>query len=227
MCGRYAFKLTWAQLHDLLAFGLFPESLNQQLQPSFNVAPTHDCAIVAQRDHQRELLLARWGFVPTWWSAAEPPKHTINARSETAGTSNMFRAAFKASRCLVPASGYFEWQTLPGGGKSPVFIARADQAPLLMGGVHACTANQPTFAVLTTSAPTGLEAIHDRSPVILEPEAAARWLDPATPPDEIQALCRPAADGVLTFHRVSKAVGNVRNNSPELIRPLPPETLFG
>ena len=222
MCGRYAFKLSWRELHDLLEFGIFPERLEHLLRASYNIAPTQPCPIVFRRDSDRVLELARWGFTPAWWTQPEPPKHTINARSESVATSRLFRAAFKSGRCIVPASGYFEWQLQPDGSKQPFYIFRADGAPLCMAGIHDRPHDGETFAILTTHAPHGLESLHDRSPVILEREHFAAWLDPATPLADIQALCRPAADGVLAFHPVSKAVGNPRNNSPELIQPAPP-----
>jgi putative SOS response-associated peptidase YedK len=221
MCGRFAFRLSWRELHDLLRFGVFPERLDQLIKASYNVAPTHECVIAHGSGAGRTLALSTWQFTPSWWDRPEPPKFTINARAETAASSPMFRAAFRSSRCVVPASGYYEWQARPDGTKQPVYIRRADGAPLIMGGVHAQRDCADTFAILTTGAPHGMEQIHARSPVILEPEDVDRWLADATGPAEVQAMCRPAPDGVLAWHPVSTAVGNVRNNGPQLIEPVP------
>lgn len=220
MCGRFAFKMTWRELHDLLRFGRFPPRLEAELKPSYNVAPTHTCVLLTTSGGERTLALSRWGFVPSWWKQPEPPRHAINARCETAATSGLFRGAFKASRCIVPVSGFFEWQVRPDATKQPVYISRADAQPLLLAGLHDEHEGADSFAILTTAAPHGLESVHDRSPVVLEPEDIDRWLSPDTPAADVQALCRPAADGVLRWHRVTTAVGNVRNNSPELIEPV-------
>jgi putative SOS response-associated peptidase YedK len=220
MCGRFAFKLSWRELYEALKFGRFPARFDEQLGFSYNIAPTHSAAIVYSEGTDRVLGLSRWGFVPAWWSQPEPPKHAINARSETAARSPLFRGAFKSGRCIIPASGFFEWQAQPDGSKAPFYIYRADGAPLLLAGLHDCRQGADSFAVLTTGAPAGMAPIHDRSPVIVEPENIGRWLDPASTAADVQSLCHPAADGVLAWHRVSKAIGNVRNNSPDLILPV-------
>jgi len=209
--------MTWRELHDLAKFGKFPARFDAEMKASYNVAPTHSMPIVHDEAGARVLAVSRWGFVPVWWKEAEPPRHTINARSETAATSGLFRGAFKAGRCIVPASGFFEWQAQADGSKTPMYITRADGAPLLFGGLHDCRDGADTFAILTTGAPHGFAAVHDRSPVILEPERVGEWLDASTPIAGIQALCAAAGDGVLQWHRVGKAVGNVRNNSADLI----------
>lgn len=220
MCGRYAFKMTWQEIHDLLAHGVFPARLEAMIRDSFNVAPTHSCLIVNNDGQERVGHEAKWGFVPSWWDKPEPPKHTINARTETVATSGMFRSAFKSSRCLVPASGYYEWQVQADGSKQPVFIHRADGKPKMMGGIRARRDDGDSFAILTTTAPHGMEAIHDRSPVIVEPETIDRWLAGTTDAAEVHGLCKPAADGILAWHKVDKAVGRVANNRPELMEPL-------
>lgn len=219
MCGRFAFKMTWREIHDLLAHGRFPPRLEAELQASYNVAPTHATPTIHRDGRDRVLELSRWGFVPSCWTRPELPSHTINARGETVATSNLFRGAFKSARCIVPASGYYEWMKTDAG-KRPQYISRADRGPLLMAGIHACYQDVDTFAVITTSAPHGMESIHDRSPVILEPEQLDAWLDGSTPAANVQAMVRPAADGVLAWHEVHAAVGNVRNNGSELIEPL-------
>ena len=220
MCGRISFKMTWKEIDDILALEEPEEiELPARFQPSYNIAPTMLHPIVHAVKTKRLMAMSKWGFVPSWWSSPQPPKHTINARSETAATTGMFKSAFQSSRCIVPASGYFEWQVQSDSSKQPFYIHRADSKPLLLGGLHAIHDGSDTFAILTTSAPHGLEHVHDRSPVVLEPEQVSTWLDSSTPVLTLQSLCKPAADGILAWHQVSKAVGNVRNNMPELILP--------
>ncbi len=224
MCGRKAFNFTWRELHDLLEHGKFPERYEREIRANYNAAPTHELPIIHAAGDGWVVTPSRWGFVPAWWNRPELPTHTINARAETIATSNMFRGAFKSGRCISPVSGYFEWQKLADGTKQPQFIYRADGKPMLLAGVHASRgegdACVDTYAVITTSAPHGMEHIHDRSPVVIEPEDVGRWLDSATPAAEVQSQCHPAPAGILMWHPVSKAVGSVKNNTPALIEPV-------
>lgn len=221
MCGRKAFNFTWKELYELLEHGKFPERYEREILRNYNAAPTHELPIIHAEDDHWVVTPSRWGFIPTWWSKPEPPTHTINARSESIATSNMFRGAFKSSRCVSPVSGYFEWQKLEDGTKQPQFIYRADGKPMLLAGIHAARGEGEgcvdSYAVITTSAPHGMEAIHDRSPVVIEPEHLDAWLDPVTPAAEVQAMVHPAPAGILAWHPVSKAVGSVKNKGPELI----------
>lgn len=221
MCGRKAFNLTWREIHDLLEHGVFPERFERLIRASYNVAPGHEMPIVFADAGERRVMFSRWGFTPVWWTKAEPPRHTINARAETVATSTMFKGAFRSARCIVPVSGYYEWQVQGDGSKQPFYIHRADEKPLLLAGIHACNGDADTYAVITTTAPHGMERLHERSPVVIEREDVGRWLDREAGMGEVQALCRPAADGVLMWHPVSKAVGNVRNDSAELVREVP------
>lgn len=219
MCGRFACDLGWDRICAALAVDDRPPASDEPAL-SFNVAPTHACSIVRSADGRRILRVARWGFVPSWWTRPEPPRHAINARSETVATSGLFRGAFRAGRCVAPALGFYEWRTLADGSRWPVFIHRADGAPTLLAGLSAQGPSGETFAILTTTAAPGLEDVHDRSPVILEPEQVRAWLDPATPEAAALALCVPAAAGVLAWHSVGRAVGNVRAGGPGLIEPV-------
>ncbi|MGD9688309.1 MAG: SOS response-associated peptidase family protein [Phycisphaerales bacterium] len=227
MCGRYTHKFTWRELHDLLSLGVFPARLEIP-GSSFNVAPTHMVPVLRRCDGsqagesgepgQIEGLLARWGFIPAWWREESPPDHTINARAEGVAASRMFSAALKGSRCVVPASGFYEWQGKKPP-KTPLYITRADGKPMLFAGLLSLHKGMPTMAILTTSASEEIAPIHDRMPVVLEPEEAPAWLDPDSPPERIQALMDPAAAGTLVSHAVSPRVNSPRNNAPDLIEP--------
>jgi putative SOS response-associated peptidase YedK len=177
----------------------------------------------------RELHVARWGLVPSWAKDVSIGARLINARVETAHEKPAFRRAFASRRCLVPADGYYEWQAGDDGGKQPHFIHPADGGVLAMAGLYEVwrSADAPggrllTFTVITTEATDDVGRIHDRMPMLVEPDRFAAWLDPALDhPDEVRSLLVPAAAGRLKSHPVSTAVNNVRNNGAELVKPAP------
>ncbi len=213
MCGRATHKFTWKEIYELLEQGIFPVRLEAQLAASYNLAPTQSAPIVRKIDGHLEGLLAQWGLRPAWSTGKLAP---INARAETVETSPMFRAAFRARRCLVPVSGFYEWQALDKKTKQPWYIYRADGKPLLFAGLWELGGEKDSarenFTIITTRANDFMGQIHDRMPVILEPEQAHAWL---RAPEA--ALLAPAADGVLTAHRVSTRVNSPKNNDPSLI----------
>jgi putative SOS response-associated peptidase YedK len=183
------------------------------------------------RWRQGELTIdeLRWGLVPRWAKDETLAANCINARCETVADKPMFRDAFQYRRCLVPADGYFEWQKTDQG-KLPWRFVRRDRQPLLLAGLWDSwrPPDAPdgqmveTYAVLTTT-PNGDSAhVHSRMPVILEPEAAARWLDPGMDKENLQALCASSPDGLLEAYRVSTVVNSSRNDSPECVLREPP-----
>jgi putative SOS response-associated peptidase YedK len=177
----------------------------------------------------RELRVARWGLVPFWAKDVSIGARLINARVETAHEKPAFRRAFALHRCLVPADGYYEWQATENGGKQPHFIRPADGGVLAMAGLYAVwrSPDAPggrllSCTVITTEATDDVGRIHDRMPMLVEPDRFGAWLDPAlTHPDEVRSLLVPAAAGRLESHPVSTAVNKVTNNGPELVRPAP------
>jgi len=194
----------------------------------------------------RELRVVRWGLVPFWAKDPKIGSRLINARAETVAAKPAFRQAFKRRRCLLPADGYYEWQRpdgssqdepggrAGGGAKQPYFITRGDGGPLAFAGLYELwrDAELPddherawlwTATIITTSAPDDLGRIHDRMPMVIEPERWADWLDPAAnDPADLAALLAPAAVGGLVSYPVSTAVNSVRNNGPELIKRIEP-----
>jgi putative SOS response-associated peptidase YedK len=209
MCGRATHKFTWKEIYELLEQGIFPVRLEAELAASYNMAPTQSAPIVRQTDGHLEGLLAQWGLRPAWATEKLAP---INARAETVETSPMFRAAFRARRCLVPVSGFYEWQVLDKKTKQPWYIYRADGKPLLFAGLWEMHSARENFTIITTRANPFMGLVHDRMPVVLEPEQAHAWLRSSDP-----ALLRPAADGVLAAHKVSTRVNSPKNNEPSLI----------
>ena len=245
MCGRFVSARKRLELleefsieRDRVADGPDPEP-----GPDYNVAPTRRVYAVMERPARddepeaRELRTVRWGLVPSWAKDASGGGRLINARAETVAVKPAFRRAFARRRCILPADGYYEWQAVSSDGgkprKQPYFIYRADGGALAFAGVYelwrdeAWTADHErawlwTAAIITTQATDDVGQIHDRMPMVIARDHWADWLDPDhTEPGQLQATMLPAMAGGLTSHPVSTAVNFVRNNGPELIRPLP------
>lgn len=222
MCGRMAHKeLTWAELAEWMR-GLAPGA--GVIETRYNVPPTAMIPIV-RRLPDGSLCgdLARWGLIPPFhkgslkdWKAT-----TINARVESVASAPSFRTAYRHGRCLVLASGYYEWQVRDGV-KHPHFISPAGNAPALIMAGLASAVRLPdyeglTCAVLTEPARPGLDGIHDRMPVMMGLDAVDDWLGGGP----LEALPRLPV-GALRWHEVGRAVGSVRHEGPELIEPLDP-----
>ncbi|MEP7091907.1 MAG: SOS response-associated peptidase [Nocardioidaceae bacterium] len=250
MCGRYASS---RRPEDLVEeFEIDRVEVKETLQPDFNVAPTKQVYAVLQRPAkgedraddapaERQLRTLRWGLVPFWAKDPSIGGRMINARMETVAEKPAYRRAFASRRCLLPADGYFEWypteqQTMAGKPvKQPFFIRPADGGVLAMAGLYEIWHDKTraeddperflwTCTVLTTSAEDSLGHIHDRMPLLVEPDRWSAWLDPAASGvDDLTSLLVPAAPGRLEAYPVSTAVNNVRNNGPELLDALAPE----
>ena len=217
MCGRFASTLAPDMIRALFATqGAVPN-----IAQSWNVAPTQDAMVVRRHppSGERRLDLLRWGLIPSWTPDLKAARKPINARSETAAGSGMFKGALAARRCLVPADAFYEWQTVADG-KQPYAIARRDHAPVTFAGIWEGWRSPDgevvrSFAILTTSANTTMRVLHERMPVILEPQDWPVWLGEA--PGDPASLMRPAADDVLELWPVSRAVNSVRNNGANLL----------
>lgn len=246
MCGRYAAAKDAAILVEEFRVDRPP---TQELAPDYNVAPTKQVYVVADRIDkvsaltQRELAVAKWGLVPSWAKDPKIGNRMINARWESVAEKPAYRRAVAKRRCLLPADGYYEWYTPTGPDaeltakgkprKQPYFIHPADGSTLAMAGLYewwqdpALPREDPnswlrTTTIITTSATDDLGVIHDRMPMCVRPSEWDDWLSPnLTGSDEVLGLLAPAAPGWLVAEPVSADVNNVRNNSPELIRPVP------
>ena len=223
MCGRFV-QAQSAQSYAA-HFGAVV-ALDEQLKPSWNVAPTDQVYAVAEHEGERRLGSFKWGLIP--WFAKDPKvgaRH-INARTETAATSPVFKESLAQKRCLLPADGFYEWEKRESGGKVPHFIHRLDDAPMALAGLWASwrdvEGERITTCTILTTTPNSLVApIHSRMPVVLGPEVWDRWLDRAlTDPAAVLLLLTPAGDGVLTEYPVSALVNDVKNNYAECVEPL-------
>ncbi|HQU48413.1 MAG TPA: SOS response-associated peptidase [Casimicrobiaceae bacterium] len=218
MCGRYELHASPAAI--ALAFGL---PAPPALAPRYNIAPMQDVPIVrVHAQGARELVLVRWGLVPRWAKDPSIGSRMINARGETPKEKPAFRTAYRRHRCLLPASGFYEWMPRDGG-KQPVHIAMADGGPFALAGLSERwlgPEGEPldTCTIVTTQANDLLRAVHERMPVIVPPEAYARWLDPsiADPAD----LLAPYPSAAMRWTPVSTRVGSIRHDDPSLIEPL-------
>jgi putative SOS response-associated peptidase YedK len=227
MCGRFALYVSWAQLCELMRASAAPDVA---AQARYNIAPTQRAPIV-RRDArgEREIVELRWGLIPSWARDASIGAHTINARSESVATKPAFRSAFRARRCLVPVSGFYEWQKT-GARKQPWFI-RPKHAPIfaLAGLWERWTPpGEPpleTFTIVTTAANERLAALHDRMPAILAAEEHERWLDPAEKDlAHLQALLAPAPAEAIEAYRVGTLVNRASADAPACVEPLREES---
>jgi putative SOS response-associated peptidase YedK len=249
MCGRYASSRRPQDLAEEFEIdeAVVKETVAEPLPPDYNVAPTKEVYAVvtrppkAEEEPARQLRVLRWGLVPFWAKDPAIGNRMINARMETVTEKPAFRQAFAKRRCLLPADGYYEWystdqQTAAGKPvKQPFFIHPSDGSVMAMAGLYEIWRDPTredddpqrfrwTCTVLTTSAEDAVGHIHDRMPLLVEPERYAAWLDPAQDdPDTLRSLLVPAAPGRLEAYPVSTSVNNVRNNGPELLEPLPVE----
>jgi putative SOS response-associated peptidase YedK len=231
MCGRFVS----ATPPGILA-GRFQvdERVGGELPPRWNMAPTDETYAVAERHHRRLLTTFRWGLIPHWADDDKDAARRINARAETLADKPAFRDAFAKTRCIIPADGFYEWETGDGGRKIAHYITRRDGDVLAFAGLYARwnpgehgpprlfdDPDEPpvrSCTIVTTTANATLAELHDRMPVVLPESAWAEWLDRDNHDVvALQRLLQPAPDDVLVKRAVAPHVNDVRNDGPELI----------
>lgn len=217
MCGRYVLHDVDAEVARALGLEAFVS------EPRYNIAPTQSVPIVVPRSEGgRSAELARWGLVPHWVRDPASFKTLLfNARSETLFEKPSFRDAARASRAVVPASGYYEWQQ-QAGVKQPYLIERPDRRPLFFAALYAPAGrNWPTlsFAIVTREATAALAELHDRMPVALEGEGLDAWLDPTLRDEGVLGALLRSPDDDWRAYAVGREVGNARVDHPGLRSP--------
>ena len=222
MCGRYTAKMTWAEIVAL--YRLTMKAPPHNMPPRYNVCPTDPVDVVRERDGNRELVPMRWGLVPRWWNKTlkDVRMATFNARAETVETKPFFRDAFKRNRCLIPMSGYYEWQDTPGG-KQPYYFTARDGSPILTAaGLWDSWKNpetgQPLLSCTTiiTEPDAFVADVHDRMPVLLTEKQFEPWLNG----DAGVEYLKPAGNDLLLQRwPVSKRVNSSKaaDDDPTLI----------
>ncbi|MCC8191125.1 MAG: SOS response-associated peptidase [Planctomycetes bacterium] len=225
MCGRFSQNLG-RHHRAILLFRRLPVSERTSLVPRFNVAPTQSVPVVLQEPGKAPTFQdLHWGLIPSWSADRSIGVRCINARCETVAVKPAFREAYRFRRCLVPASGFYEWKTGPDKSKTPYYFTPADpDYPLAFAGVWERWQDGDeevrSFAIVTTDANAVTAPFHDRMPVIVAPEDWEVWLDPAiTDRSRLDLLLRPAPDDLLHFWEVSPYVNTPRNEGEECIRP--------
>lgn len=218
MCGRFALTLptdAMAQLFAARPANDLPEV------PNYNICPTNRVGVVTARDGARQLSAMRWGYLPVWYKTPSDGPLLINARAETIAEKPAFRAAARERRCLIPATGFYEWTKTDEGARLPWYIHRADGAPIAFAGIwQAWGRDDPveTCAIVTTAANDAISVIHDRMPLILEPADWPLWLGEAG--HGAATLMRPGPEDRLTWHRVDPRVNSNRARGADLIAPV-------
>jgi len=244
MCGRYHITRPIEAVAEVFD-ALIPDEVRQALNtgaaeatattafgPRYNIAPTQMVPIIRLETEgpqrgQRIVDFAHWGLVPAWAKDMSRAANAINARSETVAEKPSFRAAFRHRRCLMPTSGFFEWQTLNPGStravKQPHRIYFRDERLMVMAGLFEVWQAPDgsalgSCAMLTTSASASMDGLHARMPVVLDSEDEwDAWLAPGAEPDLLHSLCRPFDSPDFVHHPVDRAVGQVRNQGPGLL----------
>ncbi|MES3030923.1 MAG: SOS response-associated peptidase [Patescibacteria group bacterium] len=215
MCGRFS------QNGEEMRVAIHGERFAFQFQKNFNLAPSQRAGVIFPRGEEIVGEGFRWGFIPHW--AKENPKvKPINARVEGITTSPLFRGAIGGRRCLVPASGWYEWKT-ENGGKQPYRIIRQKEKPIYFAGIYAHA--EPggeatdTFAIVTREASSELTFVHNRMPVVVPDDLLGEWLD--TKSDRFRSILeKPLLTG-FEFYPVDRRMNTPAFNGPECLRPLP------
>jgi|SRR5271157_1314969 len=216
MCGRYRLSKRKQLIEEYF------ETANEvDWEPRYNIAPSQNVGIIRQNPSRprREFSQVRWGLIPYWAKEASIGHKMINARSETVLEKPAFREAFRNRRCLVPADGFYEW-VRTGRSKQPMHIGMQDDSLFAFAGIwdlwkDASESLVETCSILTTTPNSLLAEVHDRMPVILEPENYELWLDPGFKDlDTLTTMLKPFDPTLMKCYPVSTLVNSPANDNP-------------
>ncbi len=218
MCGRFSLSANAQTLVDFFRLPGAPD-----IVPRYNIAPSQDLVAVTAGAEGREWAQLRWGLVPSWAKDPRIGQRMINAKAETVAVKPAFRAAFARRRCLIPATGFYEWR--PGaGGKQPFNIQSTAGELLTFAGIWehwvGAGAQRRSCAILTTAANEDVREVHARMPVLLPRAAHAAWLDAESERPALEALLQPAPAGSLHVYPVSRHVNRPANDDARCVEPL-------
>jgi putative SOS response-associated peptidase YedK len=217
MCGRFVRKRSSKDL----ATAFRARQISDGLQPSFNIAPTHNVAVVVD-DGERRLVSMRWGLVPSFASDLSIGSRLINARAETLINKSAFKHAFRHRRCLVLADGFYEWLK-QGAAKTPMLFHLSPERSFGFAGLYetwkpASGEALSTCTIITTEANDLVRPVHDRMPVILPTDVEDFWLDSGVEdPRRLLDLLQPYPANEMAVYEVSTLVNSVKNDSPACI----------
>ena len=222
MCGRFTLFVDPKDLME--AFPGFATPV--EWTPRYNIAPSQPVAVIANNG-KNQIEFFRWGLIPSWAKDPKIGNRMINARAETVAEKPSFRAAYRRRRCLVLADGFYEWRKEPGQrAKTPMYIRLRSGQPFAFAGLWETWRAPDDQTILScniiTTTPNALvERIHNRMPVILEPQAYDLWLDPTEQsPEQLGVWLKPYPAAQMTAYPVSRLVNSPSNDSPDCIAPL-------
>jgi putative SOS response-associated peptidase YedK len=218
MCGRFAVISASEAVRALFGYAETPN-----FPPRYNIAPTQPIAVVRFTEGRRHFALVRWGFIPSWVKDPRTVSLMFNARGETAAEKPAYRNAMKRRRCLVPADGFYEWKR-DGDRKRPYWVHPRQRGPIAFAGLWEAWIGPngeevETAAIVTTAANDTLKPLHDRMPVVIQPDAFDLWLDPNADTQMASSLIAPAAEDLFEAYEVSGAVNRAANDGPLLLTP--------
>lgn len=223
MCGRYTLDKA---RKDLAAYYGAESKEEEEIESSFNVAPTSAMPVIGNFTRSgRTMQKFRWGLLPTWAEEKITKYSMINARAETVDSKKSYKQHFRQHRCLVPASGFYEWRRESDGTKTPFYIYPEHEELFSFAGLYNVWKSPdgketiPTYLIITCEANSKMQQVHNRMPVMLLKEEWSEWLDPIL--DDVamlKGILNPFPEDALGLYRVSREVNNARNNSLDLIR---------
>lgn len=225
MCGRFTQKAPWEKVSREFSIANTPSKT--LFEPRYNIAPTQIIAAVRELESTREAAELKWGLVPSWSKDESIGNRMINARAETITEKPSFREAFRSRRCIIPASGFYEWQKAEKGAKQPFYFYLKDRELFGFAGLWEEWLDKQTgelletCTIITTEANEVLKPVHERMPVILKAQDYDEWLDPKERnTDKLQTLLAPYPAKEMDSHPVSRSVNITTTNTAELIAPI-------
>lgn len=221
MCGRFVQKAKPKEIEKEFSLKVKDESI---FEPRYNIAPTQNIPAILEKDGERIVESLRWGLIPGWSKDDTFASKLINARAETLSEKASFKNAFRSHRCIIPASGFYEWQKQAKGAKQPFYFYLKDKEVFGFAGLYEQWLDKEsgeqieTFTIITTEANEVLKPVHDRMPVILKPKDYDQWLNAKVKDtSKLQKLLAPYPADEMDSYKVSKNVNSPSNDLSELI----------